>query len=114
MKSEILDKAPPCDLEAVERVLGSIMLRKNALDEISLGVDDFYDLYHRRLFKTFLAMKKDFAPAHDLGQVVSRLKSSGDCDAGRLATGSGAVVRRRLRCETGICFGDAVFIQLRL
>ncbi|MEX0977413.1 MAG: DnaB-like helicase N-terminal domain-containing protein, partial [Pirellulales bacterium] len=45
INSEILDRQPPCNLEAERGVLGSILLLPIVCDEVSLILrpEDFYD-----------------------------------------------------------------------
>jgi replicative DNA helicase len=51
-------RTPPNSLEAEMAVLGGVLLRNDALDQVRdlLDVDDFYQPSHQRLFQTFCAL----------------------------------------------------------
>ena len=80
--SEIFDRQLPVDLRAEQGVLGSILLRPDAIDDVIsiLRADDFFDSANRRLYENVTAM-------HDAGQkidstlLVDQLRSSGDFEA---------------------------------
>ena len=82
LTSEILDRQPPCNLEAEQCVLGSIMLLPDACDEVALILHsmDFYDDGHRTLYEHMLAMH-DAGRKIDIPLLVERLKSQNDFDA---------------------------------
>lgn len=77
--SEILDRQPPLDLDAELGVLGSILLKPDACDDVALILrsDDFYDDANRKLFEHMLAMH-DAGRKIDLTLLVDRLKTAGD------------------------------------
>jgi replicative DNA helicase len=54
----LLDKQPPCNLQAEMSVLGCVLLRPDVCDDIVtlLRPDDFYDDAHRTLFEQMLEM----------------------------------------------------------
>ncbi len=56
--ADILERQPPCDIEAELGVLGSMMLKPDVCDEIApiLRETDFYDPAHQRLFSHMLEM----------------------------------------------------------
>jgi replicative DNA helicase len=81
LSPEILDRQPPCNLEAEIAVLGSILILPHVCDDVALIVrpDDFYDDAHRILFTNMLAL-------HDAGRKIDptlltdHLKTAGDYD----------------------------------
>lgn len=77
--SEILDRAPPFNLEAETGVLGSIILNPDVCDDVALILRpaDFYDDANRRLFEHMLEMH-DSGKKIDMTLLVERLKSAGD------------------------------------
>lgn len=74
----MLDRQPPCSIEAEQAVLGSILLLPEVCDEVALIVrpSDFYDDANMRIYEHLLAM-------HDSGKridpmlLVESLKSAG-------------------------------------
>ena len=79
--SEILDRQPPCNLEAERGVLGSILLKPDVCDDVALIVRhaDFYDDANRRIFQHLLAMH-EAGRGIDTTLLVERLRSSGEFD----------------------------------
>jgi replicative DNA helicase len=79
VSAEILDRQPPCNLDAEKGVLGSIMLLPEVCDEIALIVrpHDFYDEANQKLFGHMQAIH-DAGRKVDLTLLVERLNSSGD------------------------------------
>ena len=79
VSSEILDRQPPCNVQAEQGVLGSIMLLPDVCDDVALilSVDDFYDDANRKLYEHMLTMH-DAGRKIDLTLLVERLKTSGD------------------------------------
>jgi replicative DNA helicase len=77
--SEILDRQPPCNLEAERGVLGSILLLPTVCDDVALILrpEDFYDDAHRTLYVHMRAMN-DEGRRIDTTLLVERLRSSGD------------------------------------
>lgn len=77
--SEILDRQPPFNLEAEAGVLGSIVLKPDACDDVALILrpDDFYDDANRKLFEHMLSMH-DAGRKIDLTLLVETLKTAGD------------------------------------
>ena len=63
--SRILDRQPPCSIEAEQAVLGSILLLPEVCDEVALIVrpSDFYDDANMRIYEHVLAM-------HDSGKRI--------------------------------------------
>jgi len=80
--SEILDRQPPCNLEAEIAVLGSILILPEACDEVAHLVrpDEFYDDANRKLFEHLLALR-DAGRKIDVTLLVDELKRSGDLEA---------------------------------
>ena len=82
LSSEILDRQPPCSLEAERAVLGSILLLPEVCDDVALVIrtEDFYHDAHQKVYKHILAM-------HDEGRqvdhmlLIERLKQSGEFEA---------------------------------
>jgi replicative DNA helicase len=79
INSEILDRQPPCNLEAERGVLGSILLLPVVCDEVSLILrpEDFYDDANRVLFTAVRTMH-DENQRIDTVLLTDRLKKSGD------------------------------------
>ena len=79
---EILDRQPPCNLEAEHGVLGSVMLLPDVCDDVALILrpDDFYDDANRKLYQHMLAMHEEGRKI-DLTLLVERLKSAGDYES---------------------------------
>ncbi|MCA9196060.1 MAG: replicative DNA helicase [Planctomycetales bacterium] len=77
----ILDRKPPCNIEAEMAVLGSILLRPDVCDEVVmiLRPDDFYDEAHKILFTQMLKMH-DAGKKIDVTLLVDEMKRSGDID----------------------------------
>ena len=77
VSSEILDRQPPCNLEAELGVVGSILLVPDVCDDVAtiLCADDFYGDAHRTLFGHMLAMH-DAGRKIDLTLLVDELKKS--------------------------------------
>jgi replicative DNA helicase len=80
--SEILDRQPPCNLEAERAVLGSILLLPIVCDDVSLilRAEDFYDEAHRTLF-THLRALNDEGRRIDTTLLVERLRAAGQFEA---------------------------------
>ena len=64
----VLDRQPPCNLEAERAVLGSILLLPQVCDEVALAVrpEDFYDDANARIYAAILKM-------HDTGRKVDAM-----------------------------------------
>jgi replicative DNA helicase len=77
--SEILDRQPPFNLDAEMGVLGSIMLRSDACDDVAmiLRADEFYDDANRTLFEHMLEMHNDGRKI-DTTLLVEKLRLAGD------------------------------------
>jgi replicative DNA helicase len=71
-------RTPPHNLEAEKSVLGSVLIKPAAFDEIamSLGVDDFFLPAHREIFEALLALDKRRHPL-DIIAVADELKTRG-------------------------------------
>ena len=76
--SNLLDRQPPCNLQAEMAVLGSIVLRPDVCDEVVMVLrpDDFYDDAHRKLFEHMLEMH-DAGRKIDVPLLVENLKRGG-------------------------------------
>src|SRR5262245_25012039 len=79
VNSEILDRRPPCNLEAERGVLGSILLLPIVCDDVALILhpDDFYDDAHKTLY-THLRSMHDEGRRIDTTLLVERLRGQGD------------------------------------
>jgi len=79
VSSEILDRQPPCSLEAERGVLGSILLMPLVSDDVALILrpEDFYDDANRRLY-CHLREMHDGGRRIDTMLLVERLKSHGE------------------------------------
>jgi replicative DNA helicase len=79
VSSEILDRQPPCNLEAERGVLGSILLLPIVCDDVALilRAEDFYDEANRRIY-THLREMHDEGRRIDTMLLVERLRSQGE------------------------------------
>lgn len=77
-QSEILDRQPPCNLDAERGVLGSILLLPETCDEIALMLDpaDFHDDAHQQIFSQMVEMN-DAGERIDSTLLVNHLKIAG-------------------------------------
>ena len=77
---EVLDQAPPHNLEAEAGVIGSILLDPNTIDTVGPLVtpDDFHDQRNATLYNHLIAMLHEGAGAIDAVLLKSRLKEAGD------------------------------------
>jgi len=73
----LLDRQPPCNLEAERGVLGSILLLPEVCDDVALVLrpDDFYDDGNQRLYTHILAMY-EHGQRIDLTLLINRLKDA--------------------------------------
>jgi replicative DNA helicase len=78
VNSEILDRQPPCNLDAERGVLGSILLLPIVCDEVALilRAEDFYDESNRTLYAQLQTMH-DEGRRIDTTLLVERLKNAG-------------------------------------
>jgi len=77
MKPDLLERAPPNDPDAERWVLGSILLRPAALDELRwLQPGDFYSEGHGKTYAALVAMR-DQGEAIDVKLLAQRLKQAG-------------------------------------
>jgi replicative DNA helicase len=82
VSTQVLDRQPPCNIEAEQAVLGSILLLPEVCDEVALiaRASDFYDDANLRIYEHLVAM-------HDSGKridpmlLVESLKSAGIYEA---------------------------------
>ncbi len=79
VSSEILDRRPPCNLEAERGVLGSILLLPIVCDDVALIVrpEDFYDDANQSIYRHLREMH-DEGRRIDTTLLVERLRSKGD------------------------------------
>lgn len=82
LSSEILDRQPPCDLDAERAVLGSILLDPRCVDDVALALrpDDFYSDRHQKLYRHLIDMNDDGVQV-DSTLLVDRLRKAGDFEA---------------------------------
>ncbi len=78
---DLLERKPPCNLQAEMAVLGSILLRPDVCDEIVmiLRPDDFYDDAHRRLFGCMVSMH-DSGKKMDVTLLLDELRRQGELE----------------------------------
>jgi len=81
-KSEILDRQPPCSLDAERAVLGSILIDPRVLDDVAsiLRADDFYADAHRTLYSRMLDMHRRDRRI-DTTLLVEELQRNGELEA---------------------------------
>jgi replicative DNA helicase len=81
VNSELLDRQPPCNLEAERGVLGSILLLPMTCDDVAviLRPEDFYD-HANRLIYTHLRGMHDAGRRIDTTLLVEELKGAGHYD----------------------------------
>jgi replicative DNA helicase len=79
--SEILDRQPPCNLDAERGVLGSILLVPMVCDDVALVLrpEDFYDDANRLLYSHLREMH-DAGRRIDTTLLVERLKAAGQLE----------------------------------
>ncbi len=79
ISAELLDRRPPCNLEAERGVLGSILLLPIVCDDVALILrpEDFYDDSNRTLYAHLREMHDD-GRRIDTTLLVERLKNKGD------------------------------------
>jgi replicative DNA helicase len=79
VSSEILDRRPPCNLEAERGVLGSILLLPIVCDDVALilRAEDFYDDANQAIYAHLREMY-DEGRRIDTTLLVERLRSKGD------------------------------------
>src|SRR5690606_21786096 len=77
--SEILDRRPPCNLDAERGVLGSILLLPLVCDDVALVLrtEDFYDEANQLIYGHLREMH-DEGRRIDTTLLVERLRSKGD------------------------------------
>jgi len=73
---QITHRIPPHSVEAEQVVLGTILLSRNAMDEVSLGPNDFYRDSHKRIFQAVESIREGGYPV-DLITLSESLKNSG-------------------------------------
>ena len=78
----ILDRQPPCELEAERSVIGSILLLPDAIDDVSGIVDgsDFYDPANGALYEAIASRHRDGKKV-DPTLLASELRKAGKLDA---------------------------------
>ncbi len=79
--SEILDRQPPCNIEAEQNVLGSIFVLPVICDEMALilRAEDFYDDANAKIFSHMLAMHDDGRKI-DVDLLVDRMNTHKDLE----------------------------------
>ena len=78
VSNEILERQPPCNIEAELGVLGSIMLLPEVCDDVDriLRAADFHDDANRRLYNALVAMHEAGEPIDGI-TVSAHLKRNG-------------------------------------
>jgi len=81
LKQEILDSAPPHDVDAERAVIGSVLLLPALLAEVEtlVGSDDFYVEAHRILFRVMIELARRGDPI-DTTLICNELKRRTDYD----------------------------------
>jgi replicative DNA helicase len=94
VNSEILDRQPPCNLEAERGVLGSILLLPSVCDDVALILrpEDFYDDSNRTLYAHMREIHDD-SQRIDTTLLVERLKNHGQYEM----VGGGAYIAEVLQ-----------------
>ncbi len=79
VSAEILDRQPPCNVEAEHCVLGSILIHPDVCDDVAmvLRAEDFYDDANRLLFEHMLELH-DGGKKIDVTLLVDALQAKGD------------------------------------
>ena len=73
-------KLPPQALDLERAVLGALLNEKDAIDDIDLIPDDFYDSKNREVFTSIQALSNNHSPV-DILTVTENLKARGRLDA---------------------------------
>ncbi len=83
LNPEILDQQPPCNPEAERAVLGSILVKPDAADEVAAMIrpGDFYDERHQKIFGHMLAFRNGGGGAIDATLLLDRLRREADLEA---------------------------------
>ena len=73
-------KQPPQALDVEKAVLGTILIESKAIDQVELGVDDFYSPNHAVIFTAMLTLKQKRAPIDTITvvQELNRTKQLND------------------------------------
>jgi replicative DNA helicase len=79
--ADLLDRAPPHDLEAEMCILGSLLIRPDKCEAVRgiIAPEDFYSYANQRIFAHLLALH-DEGKHGDVVLLRSRLKQAGDFD----------------------------------
>jgi replicative DNA helicase len=79
LSPELLDRQPPCNLDAEMGLLGSILLDPQVIDDVApvVRVADFFDDANGRLFEHLVAIHNDGSKI-DRTLLTARLKNAGD------------------------------------
>ncbi len=79
---ELLDRQPPCSIEAERAVLGSLLLLPEVCDEVALIVraEDFYDSAHARIYRQIVTLHDDGRPV-EFQLLLQQLKDAGEYEA---------------------------------
>ena len=79
--SEILDRQPPCNVEAEHCVLGSILIHPDVCDDVAMVLrkEDFYDDANALLYEQMMELH-DSGKKVDLTLLVDRLEQSGNLE----------------------------------
>jgi replicative DNA helicase len=82
LRTELIDRQPPFDLQAEAGVIGSVMLLPSIYETVEpiLKASDFYDDAHRGIWLHFKALRDARRPI-DLNLLIDSLKEGGDFEA---------------------------------
>lgn len=80
--TDLLDRRPPCDLDAERALIGAIFLKPDVMDIVAEIVkpDAFYDASHRIIYATMTRMV-DAGDKVDIALLVQALKASGELES---------------------------------
>lgn len=116
-------RVPPQNIDAEECVLGAVLLKNDAMDEIDFLVStDFYQERHRKVFAAMVELSQDGQPI-DLVTLQARLKDSDDLEAagglerlmylaGRVPTAANVIYYARLVWEKSV-YRQAIHLSAR-
>lgn len=78
----LLERQPPCSIEAEKAVLGSILLLPETCDEVAMRIkpEDFYDPANITIYRHLVGMHESANERVDVTLLVERLKTAGDYD----------------------------------
>lgn len=91
--SEILDRLPPCDIEAEKKIIGSVLHLPAILDHLKVRPGDFHQDRARRIYAAFLAMQDRGWPIEPHA-LLKQLEATGELEA----AGGAIYLEECIRC----------------